>query len=425
MITKIILLIFAVLATSASSLLFNIKAQENYENLDRIVAVVEKDVVTKKELELEIRKITNQLKKRGESPPEEEKIIKLVLDKIIEKKIITQYAESKGIKIDRQFVDEVMNNMAKKNNMTINELKISIESDGLAFNQFREDVSFQILLNQIKESEITSKINVSKYEIDAFLKKSEDKNPRQYHIYHILVKTNKIDKIDKIINLLKTDPFESVAKDYSDSSLSSQGGDMGWKKFDELPIEFSDVIKEMNIGDISKPITLENGIHLLKIKEIKGGDLSENKILSKQYNISQIVIKANEITGEDDVIKKLENIKNQILSGLTFSEAAANFSEDASSFNGGNIGWIDTTAMLPEYRKSIELSKKGQVSGPYKTELGWALLFFLEEREKDITNERIRISAQIQLQRYKAETKFDDWLQSLKEQSNIEILLNE
>jgi len=425
LITKIILLIFAVLATSASSLLFNIKAQENYENLDRIVAVVEKDVVTKKELELEIRKITNQLKKRGESPPEEEKIIKLVLDKIIEKKIITQYAESKGIKIDRQFVDEVMNNMAKKNNMTINELKISIESDGLAFNQFREDVSFQILLNQIKESEITSKINVSKYEIDAFLKKSEDKNPRQYHIYHILVKTNKIDKIDKIINLLKTDPFESVAKDYSDSSLSSQGGDMGWKKFDELPIEFSDVIKEMNIGDISKPITLENGIHLLKIKEIKGGDLSENKILSKQYNISQIVIKANEITGEDDVIKKLENIKNQILSGLTFSEAAANFSEDASSFNGGNIGWIDTTAMLPEYRKSIELSKKGQVSGPYKTELGWALLFFLEEREKDITNERIRISAQIQLQRYKAETKFDDWLQSLKEQSNIEILLNE
>jgi peptidyl-prolyl cis-trans isomerase SurA len=187
-----------VLATSASSLLFNIKAQENYENLDRIVAVVEKDVVTKKELELEIRKITNQLKKRGESPPEEEKIIKLVLDKIIEKKIITQYAESKGIKIDRQFVDEVMNNMAKKNNMTINELKISIESDGLAFNQFREDMSFQILLNQIKESEITSKINVSKYEIDAFLKKSEDKNPKQYHIYHILVKTNKIDKIDKI-----------------------------------------------------------------------------------------------------------------------------------------------------------------------------------------------------------------------------------
>ena len=413
------------LATSASSLLFNIKAQENYENLDRIVAVVEKDVVTKKELELEIRKMTNQLKKRGESPPEEEKIIKLVLDKIIEKKIITQYAESKGIKIDRQFVDEVMNNMAKKNNMTINELKISIESDGLAFNQFREDMSFQILVNQIKESEITSKINVSKYEIDAFLKKSEDKNPKQYHIYHILVKTNKIDKIDKIINLLKTEPFESVAKDYSDSSLSSQGGDMGWKKFDELPIEFSDVIKEMNIGDISKPITLENGIHLLKIKEIKGGDLSENKILSKQYNISQIVIKANEITGEDDVIKKLENIKSQILSGLTFSEAAANFSEDASSFNGGNIGWIDTTAMLPEYRKSIELSKKGQVSGPYKTELGWALLFFLEEREKDITNERIRISAQIQLQRYKAETKFDDWLQSLKEQSNIEILLNE
>ena len=421
------------LATSASSLFFNFKAQESYENLDRIVAIIEKDVVTKKEFELEVNQTINTYKKMNVPIPMKDNLNKLVMDKLIEKKLIQQYADQKGIQIDNQHLDKTVNEIAKNNNLTIEELQKSIESEGILFSVFRENIKYQIILNQVKEREIMSKINISEYEIEAFINKSKNKNPSQYHIGHIQLKTKSNqaesdeykEKIDKIIRLLKTKSFEEIAKNYSDNPSAAQGGDMGWKKIDELPEIFSNIINAMNVGEISKPIFSENGVHLLKLKEVKNGDLDKNKVLSMQYDISQIVLKTNEITSENDIIRRLENVKNEISAGLLFADAARQYSEDTSSSNGGSLGWVDINSMLPEYRKVAELTKLNQVSGPYKTELGWLLLVVTEKREQDITQEKIRASAKIQLQKNKADVKIVDWLQGLRDQSNIEILLKE
>ena len=419
------------LATSASSLLFDTKAEESYENLDRIVAVVEKDIVTKKEFVLEASQIIQKYKKMNAPVPPQESLNKIVMDRIIEKKLVQQYAEASGIKIDREYLDQTINNIAEKNNLTIQELQKSIESEGMSFSSFRDEIKYQITLNQVMEREIISRINISDYEIESFI--NRNKNATQYHIGHIQIKTESHEsennkdksKIDKIINLLKIEPFEEVAKNYSVSPLASEGGDMGWKKIDELPEIFSKEISTMNVGEISKLIFLENGVHLLKLKAVMGGDLGQNKVLSEQYNISQVIIKTNEITSEIDIIKKLENIKNQISAGLSFTDAARQYSEDASSLNGGSLGWIDKSSMLPDYRRAVELTKLNQVGGPYRSELGWLLLLITEQREQDITQDRIRTSAKIQLQKNKAEVKIVDWLQALRDKSNIEILINE
>ncbi|HCK03398.1 MAG TPA: hypothetical protein DHV86_01355, partial [Methylophilaceae bacterium] len=425
MIAKKILLIFAVLATSASSLLFDIKAQENYENLDRIVAIVEKDIITKKEFDLEVIQIIQQYKKMNVPTPSQESLDKIVIDKIIEKKLVQQYAELKGIKIGAEYLDQTINNIAENNNLTTQELQKSIESEGMSFSYFQEKIKYQIIFEQLKEREIISRINISEYEIEAFIDRNKKRNPSQYHLGHIQLKTtshqgeNKEDKlkIDKIINLLKVEPFEEVAKIYSEGSLATDGGDMGWKKIDELPEIFANAIITMRVGEISKPLYTGNGVHLLKLKSAKDGGLQQNKILSEQYNINQILLKTNEITSENDIIKKLENIKNQISAGLSFSDAARQYSEDASSSNGGNLGWVDKSSMLPEYRRAVELTKLNQVGGPYKSELGWVRLFLTEQRDQDITQEKIRTSAKIQLQKNKAEVKIVDWLQALRDQS--------
>ena len=421
------------LATSASSLFFNFKAQESYENLDRIVAIVEKDVITKKELELEINQIINKYKKMNTALPRQEELSKIAMEKLIEKKVVEQYAERKGIRVENQYLDETINDIAKKNNLTIEDLKKSIESEGMPFNLFRDEIKYQIIFNQVKEREIVSKINISEYEVESFINKNKNKNPTQYHIGHIqlITKSNQGDsdedkaKIEKVIHLLEKESFEDVAKKYSDSPLSTQGGDMGWKKIDELPEIFSNEINDMSIGEISKPILAENGMHLLKLKEVRDGGLFKDKILSQQYNISQIVIKTNEILSENDIIKKLEGIKNQISADLSFADAARQYSEDASSSNGGSLGWVDVSSMLPEYRKVVELSKPNEISGPYSSELGWLLLLVTDSREQDITQEKIHTSARIQLQKSKAEVRVIDWLKVLRDQSTVEILLNE
>ena len=132
------------LATSASSLLFDIKAQENYENLDRIVAIVEKDIITKKEFDLEVIQIIQQYKKMNVPTPSQESLDKIVIDKIIEKKLVQQYAELKGIKIGAEYLDQTINNIAENNNLTTQELQKSIESEGMSFSYFQEKIKCKL-----------------------------------------------------------------------------------------------------------------------------------------------------------------------------------------------------------------------------------------------------------------------------------------
>jgi|TARA_B110000967_G_C18864813_1_gene552116 peptidyl-prolyl cis-trans isomerase SurA len=409
---------------------FNLKAIEDYESLDRVIAIVEKSVVTKRELEKAISLILKKLKKAERPIPNQNVLIKEILDRLIEKKLILQYSELIGIKIEGQYLESVIGNIAKKNGLTIEELRKQLKEEGIPFNEFKEGISYELILNRVKEKEITSKINVSDFEIKNFLKKIKSKVPSEFKISHILLKKENGynvggEKINEILNQLKTVSFSNIAINKSQGPMAPKGGSLGWKKIEDLPKLFSEVITKMNVGDISKPLISENGIHILRLDEAKNVNKNNKKIMSEQYSLSQLLIKVNEINNEDDIKRQMNNIKNQIIEGLPFSEAASKFSEDLSSSQGGNLGWVDKSVMLPDYKNAVEASKLGEVSGPFSTEIGWVLLLVTEKRNKDITDEKNMMSARVELLQKKTQTKYKDWLDSLKSQVHIEILLNE
>jgi peptidyl-prolyl cis-trans isomerase SurA len=429
LITKRILIALISIVLNAQGLVIGLKANQEYENLDRIIAIVEKDIITQKELEQETNQIINKLEKNGRKEQKKSDLIKNVLDRLIEKKLILQHAEAFGIKSDPKVLEQVIQNIAQDNGLSIEEMRKTIELEGIKFDDFRKDLEYQFILKQIKEREIYSKIIISDYEVETLLKKTSSQSSNEYRLSHILIKTttsnyNKAtERLNKTIDSLRVKLFSDVAKENSDGPLAMNGGDLGWKKLNELPEIFSNAILKMKVGDISTPIISENGIHLLKLIEVKG-DIEE-KFLSDQYNISQILIKANEINTEEDIKRNLENIKNQISDSLAFSDAASKYSEDSSAANGGKVGWLDINDMLPEYRKAIISTKIGVVSGPYKTELGWLLFLTTDKRSQDITQDKIKQRARIQLLQSKAEVKYQDWFKALKAKANIQILLNE
>lgn len=430
MINKKILTILIFIIINVPGTLFNLKAYEDYESLDRVVAVVEKSVVTQNELEEAINVILLKLQKAKRDAPSRDVLIKEVLDRLIEKKLIIQYAEMIGIKVESQYLDSVVGNIAKKNNLTLDELRENIEAEGLPFNEFKEGISYELLLNQVKDREISARINISDFEIENTMKNKKSKAPSEFKISHILLKKESNDKVEDkklnaILNQLKTDSFSNVALNFSQGPMASNGGNLGWKKIADLPELFSEAINEMNIGDISKPLISGNGIHILRLDDAKNSDKGQKKIISEQYNIQQILIKINEINNEDDIKKRMNNIKNQIAEGLIFSEAAAKFSEDTSSSEGGSLGWVDKSAMLPNYKSAVESSELGVVSGPFPTEVGWVLLFISDKRNKDITDESNKLAVRLELVQRKTKIKYKDWLNSLKSQVHIEILLNE
>jgi len=410
--------------------LFNLKAYEKYESLDRVVAVVEKSVVTKNELEKEINIILLKLQKAKRQVPSQDVLIKEVLERLIEKKLIIQYAEMVGIKVESQYLDSVIANIAKKNNITVDELRLEINASGLAFNEFKEGISYELLLNQVKDREIASRINISDFEIENTLKNREGKAVSEFKISHILLKKEKNykvggKKLNAILDQIRTESFGNVAIKYSQGPMANKGGVLGWKKIVDLPELFSKEISGMNIGDVSKPLVSANGIHIIRLDDVKNTSRAQKKIMSEQYNIQQILIKINEINNEDDIKKRMNNIKNQIIEELTFSEAASKFSEDISSAEGGSLGWVDKSAMLPDYKSAVESSELGKVSGPFSTEVGWVLLLINEKRNKDITEEKSKFSVRREIVQRKTEIKYKDWINSLKSQVHIEILLNE
>ena len=430
MINKRILTTLIFIIINLPGTLFNLKAYEKYESLDRVVAVVEKSIVTKNELEKEINIILLKLQKAKRQVPSQDVLIKEVLERLIEKKLIIQYAEMVGIKVESQYLDSVIANIAKKNNITVDELRLEINASGLAFNEFKEGISYELLLNQVKDREIASRINISDFEIENTLKNREGKAVSEFKISHILLKKEKNykvggKKLNAILDQIRTESFGNVAIKYSQGPMANKGGVLGWKKIVDLPELFSKEISGMNIGDVSKPLVSANGIHIIRLDDVKNTSRAQKKIMSEQYNIQQILIKINEINNEDDIKKRMNNIKNQIIEELTFSEAASKFSEDISSAEGGSLGWVDKSAMLPDYKSAVESSELGKVSGPFSTEVGWVLLLINEKRNKDITEEKSKLSVRREIVQRKTEIKYKDWINSLKSQVHIEILLNE
>ena len=415
---SIIVLIFT------SSLTF---ANNDYEELDSIIAIVENDVITKKEL----KKALSELKKNPGNKNKtlnQTKLRKLALDQLIERKIIIQYAEAQNINIESTVIENALKNIASNNKMNVEDLKKNAYKEG-SLEKLYSEIRFQLILRAIKERAIFSQIHISDYEIEKFIDKEKVNNPDQYKISHILIKfTNETQreaaekKIKEVQTLLKEETFNQVAKKYSNGPFAKNGGEMGWLNSSDLPDLFVDKIIKLKKNEVSFPFESKNGFHIVKLDDIKS---FKEKVFSSQYNINQILIKKNQITSEDDILKKMDNIRNKIIEGLPFDNAAAQYSEDSiSSLKGGSLGWVDRNNLLPEFQVELDKGELNNLIGPFKTSAGWHLIELIGKRQKDITEDSRKLAAKLKILNYKAEIRYKDWFEILKQSSNIEMINN-
>ena len=150
----------------------NLFSAEEYQALDKVVAIVEKEVIT----EVELRNSINQVmasKKENSDEQYTDLVRASVLNELIQKSLIEQYANESGITIEQKKIDAFLTNIAKKNKLTIEELRNTIEKDGIKFGRFIDNIRYELLLKQIKNKEISSKINISDFEIESQLRKNE------------------------------------------------------------------------------------------------------------------------------------------------------------------------------------------------------------------------------------------------------------
>ena len=409
-------------------------AAQQYIEVDKIIAIVETQTITNSELNKKKESISKALSRQGDAIPSDKKITKLSLDQLITEKLVIEFALMQGINFNEERLNNVINNIAISNNISLEELIKDVERDGSSFSDFRENIRIQLIFQQVKKRIISANLKISEFEIDNYIELEKERTPTRYNYSHIFIENIKdgdddVDvvltknKLDKVINQLKEENFEEVAIDYSDGPMAKNGGLMGSKIIDEIPDIFIDSLKSMKNREISKPIKSSGGFHLVKLNKIE--EFEMETIIVNQSKVKQILIKKNQIVSEDDINNKLENIRNLIITGMSFSDAAEKYSEDGSSINKGDLGWLSPGDTIPEFEKEMDNLKLNEISKPFKTGLGWHLIQVNERREKDLSSESLRQRVKEGLLKQKTEIRFKDWVKSLREGAHVEIWLYE
>ena len=426
---KFILTLFALTLVSIGYA----KSENGIKKLDRIIAVVDQDVITEKELQEKINSVIGNLKNQKIEIPSESVLRKQVIERLIANSIQIQLANQTGLKISDAQVDKTIERIAEKNKLNVVDFKKTLEKDGTNFYKFREEIRNEITIAQLKEREVDSKILITDGEIDNFLNAQSKEIQDEFEVAHILIRVpedaspekleklkNKAEEAAKQIQSGKN--FTQVSAAFSKTPNALEGGNLGWKKASDLPTLFVDALKKIEIGSLSPILRSPNGFHILKLINKKG---SSGPVVVEQTHVRHILIKLSEITSENEGRQKLIGIKERLENGIKFEDMAKQYSEDPSATNGGDLGWINPGDTVPEFEKTMKQLNINQISDPIKTPFGWHLIQVLEKRSQDMSKESARMQARQQIKMRKSEEAYQDWLQELRDRSFVELRLED
>ncbi|CAN1495392.1 SurA Parvulin-like peptidyl-prolyl isomerase [Methylophilaceae bacterium] len=425
-------LTFILLAMAMSSYGYS-KTESSIQKLDRIIAVVDQDVITEKELQEKINSVISNLKNQKIEIPSESVLRKQVIERLIANSVQIQLALQTGLKINDAQVDKTIERIAEKNKLNVVDFKKTLEKDGTNFYKFREEIRNEITIAQLKEREVDSKIVITDGEIDNFLNAQSKEIQDEFEVAHILIRVPEDaspEKLEKLKNkaeeaskqILSGKNFTQVSAAFSETPNALEGGSLGWKKASDLPTLFVDALKKIEVGTLTPILRSPNGFHILKLINKKG---SSGPLLVEQTHVRHILIKLSEISSETEGRQKLMGIKERLENGIKFEDLAKQYSEDPSANNGGDLGWINPGDTVPEFEKIMKQLNANQISDPIKTPFGWHLIQVLERRSQDMSKESARMQVRQQIKMRKSEEAYQDWLQELRDRSFVELRLED
>lgn len=404
--------------------------------LDRIVAVVNDDVIMASELENKVRSIRAQMEEQHAQLPPADIFEKQVLERIILNKIQLQFANETGILVDDETLNRTISNIAAENKVNLSQFREILERDGYNYESFREDIRNEIAISRLKQRQVDNRITVTDREIDTFLENEEIQGgtETEYRISHILISVpeSATDEekeqarlvANKVLDDLATgEDFATLANNISDAKQAENGGDLGWRKIDAIPTLFAPLVVDMKEGEVSKLIESPSGFHIIKLTGQRYGGKTQ---MVTQTHARHILVRLNELVTDEDAKKRLDQLKLRLEGGDDFSELAKSHSDDtASAVNGGDLGWASPGNMVPEFEEQMNKLEPGEISEPFKTPFGWHIVQVLERREHDSTDELKRSKAREIIRARKIEEAQQNWLRDLREEAYVEYRLNE
>jgi peptidyl-prolyl cis-trans isomerase SurA len=403
--------------------------------LDRIVAVVNNEVITRADLDERFRFTTLQLRQQGTPLPPRAALEKQILDRLITDHVQLQLARETGLRVDDTELDRAIQRIAQENKLTLEQLRANLEKDRVPFPRFREDIRNEIILSRLRQREVDNRIVVSDGEIESFINAQQGLAGRgeQYHLSHILVTVPenagpeqiqaRRSRAEQALQQLRTGAdFRQVVAAFSDAPDALQGGAMGWRDGARLPALFLDSLKSLQAGEVSALLRSANGFHILRLNDRRS---TSAPVIVQRTHARHILNKTNELVPQAEVRRRIETLKERLDNRADFAELAILYSEDASGSKGGDLGWLSPGDTVPEFEGAMNALKPGEISAPVQTPFGWHLIQVLERRDEDMSQDRQRLAAQTALRARKSDESYQEWVRQLRDRAYIEYRLEE
>jgi len=398
--------------------------------VDRIVAIVNDDVITQNDLTDRMNLIIRQLQRAGNQLPASDVLSRQILERMINDLLQTQLAKESGIKVDDAALDRTIERIALENNLSMAEFRVALEKDGIKYPRFREDIRQEILLARLREREVENGIVVTDAEVETEMARqsTEASSDSEYRLAHILVLVPPQATPEQIENrrrrallalseLRRGANFAQVAATYSDAPDATQGGNLGWRPAARLPSLFLEILEKMKPDEVSDILRSPNGFHVVKLLEKRGKAAVAGV---QQTHVRHILLRAREGFTEAEARSRLAGLRERVVAGTDFAELARQYSEDASASKGGDLGWVAAGDTVPEFEKVMNGLKDKEVSAPIQTPFGWHLVQVLERRSDELSDDRKRASARQAIRQRKADEAYQDWLRQSRDRAFVE-----
>jgi len=401
------------------------------EVLDTIVAVVEEDVILERELQKEVAAIEQRIRQSNATVPPIYVLRKQVLEKMIVDRLQRQMAEKAGINVSEEMLNNSAADIARRNNMDLDQFRAELESQGISYQSFLDNIRNEIIINQLRGREIGGRIKVTDREVEHYME-TQDKigeESTQYHLGHILIavkegaSSTEIQKAmskadDLVMKLRNGQDFTQTAISDSDDDNALKGGDLGWRTMSAMPTLFVNVITQMKQGDVSDPIRSPSGFHIIKMLELKGVD---NHMVVKT-KVRHILIKTNELVDDAEAKKRLYALKARIADGDDFAALARAHSDDkGSALKGGSLDWVGPGDLVKPFEDAMTKLGINEISEPVQTQFGWHIIQVLGRENKDDSSEFKKNLVREAIRKRKIEEETELWIRRLRDEAFVEI----
>ncbi len=404
-----------------------------FEPIDRILVVVNDDVITASELNARVVEVERELAERRIAPPPRAVLRRQVLERMVLERVQVQQAEKMGIRVTDQDVQGAIRKLAQRNKLTLEQFYQALQSVGIGVDAYRRRIRDQLTIERLLEREINNKVVVSDAEVEDFLakRKREARPDAAYNLSHILIAVpesaspeqlqaakQKAEEIRE--SLARGASFEQAAIAYSQAQEALQGGALGWKDPGQLPTLLLDAVQGLEPGALSELVRSPVGFHLLRLNDRREARRAQPVM---QTHVRHILMRPSELQSIAEVKSRLAQLRERVVTGgEDFASLARAYSEDAGSAGkGGDLGWMNPGQTVPEFERHMNALAPNQLSEPVETPFGIHLLQVLGRREHDVSEERELAAAREQLHARKADEQYEQWLRRLRDEAYVDV----